>query len=76
MVKGREELSDVKGENARVALSEPASPNQMGEVYSCICCGLLPDTPELMRVKEAVGWQVELKPIADDFLDEFAHRVE
>jgi len=55
VVKGREELSDIKGEDARVALSEPASPNKMGEVHSHICCGLLPDTPELMRVKEAVG---------------------
>jgi len=55
VVKGREELSDIKGEDARVALSEPASPNKMGEVYSHICCGSLPDTPELMRVKEAVG---------------------
>ena len=55
MVKGKEELSDIKGENTHVALSEPASPNKMGEVYSRICCGLLLDTPELMRVKEAVG---------------------
>ena len=55
MVKGREELSNIKGENARVALSELASPNKMGEVYSCICCGSLLDTPELMRVEEAIG---------------------
>ena len=55
MVKGREELSDIKDENTRVALSEPASPNKMGEVYSCICCGSLLDTPELMRVEEAIG---------------------
>ena len=55
MVKGREELSDIKGENARMALSEPASPNKMGEVYSRICCGSLPDTPGLVRVEEAIG---------------------
>jgi len=55
VVKGREELSNIKGENARVALSEPASPNKMSEVYSCICCGSLLDTPELMRVEEAIG---------------------
>ena len=76
MVKGREELSDIKGKNTHVALSEPASPDKMSEVYSCICCGLLPDTPELMRVKEAIGWKVELKPIADGFLNEFACGVE
>jgi len=55
VVKGREELSDIKGENAHVALFELASPDKMSEVYSCICCGLLPDTPELMRVEEAIG---------------------
>jgi len=55
VVKGREELSDIKGKNTHVALSEPASPDKMSEVYSCICCGLLPDTSELMRVKEAIG---------------------
>jgi len=48
-------LSDIKGENTRVALSEPASPDKMSEVYSHICCGSLPDTPELMRVEEAIG---------------------
>ena len=76
MVKGREELSDIKGKNTRVALPELASPDKMGEVYSRICCGLLPDTPKLMRVEEAIGWQVELKPIADDFLNEFAYGIE
>ena len=55
MVKGREELSDIKGKNARVALSEPANPDKMSEVYSCICCGSLLDTPKLMRVEEAIG---------------------
>jgi len=29
-----------------------------------------------MRVDEAISWQLELKPIADDFLDEFARSVE
>ena len=57
-------------------MSEPTSPDKMSEVYTRICCGLLPDTPELMRVDEAIGWQLELKPIADDFLDEFARGVE
>jgi len=55
VVKGREELSDIKGEDAHVALSEPASPDKMSEVYSCICCESLLDTPELMRVEEAIG---------------------
>jgi len=55
MVKERKELSNIKGKNAHVALSEPASPNKMGEVYSRICCGSLPDTAKLMRVEEAIG---------------------
>ena len=76
MVKGRKELSNVKGKNTCVALSEPTSPDKMSEVYICICCGSLPDTPKLMRVDEAIGCQLELKPITDDFLDEFARGVE
>jgi len=55
VVKGREELSDIKGENTYVALFEPASPDKMSEVYSHIYCGSLPDTPKLMRVKEAIN---------------------
>jgi len=55
VVKGRKELSNIKGENAHVALSEPASPKKIGKVYSHICCGLLLDTAKLMRIEEAVG---------------------
>ena len=55
MVKGGKKLSDVKGKNARVALSEPASPDKMSEIYTRICCGSLPYAPKLMRVDEAVG---------------------
>jgi len=55
VVEGREELSNIKGENTRVALSEPASPDKISEVYFCICCGSLLDTPELMRVEKAIG---------------------
>ena len=55
MVKGGKELSDVEGKNARVALSEPASPDKMSKVYTCVCCGSLPDAPKLMRVDETVG---------------------
>jgi len=69
VVKRRKELSDIKDENARMALSEPASPDKISEVYSYICCGSLPNTPELVRVKE-------LKPIADGFFNEFSCGVE
>ena len=55
MVKRREELSNIKGKTARMTLSEPASPDKMSKVYFCICCGSLPDTPELMRVDKAIG---------------------
>ena len=55
MVKGGKELSNVEGKNARVALSELASPDKMSEVYTCICCGSLSDAPKLMRVDEAIG---------------------
>jgi len=55
VVKGRKELSNIKGENACVALSKPASPNKIDEVYSCIYCGSLPDTTKLMRIKKVIG---------------------
>jgi len=55
VVEGGEELSDIKGKNAHVALSEPHCPDKMSEVYACVCCGLLANTPELMRVKEVIS---------------------
>ena len=55
MVKGGEELSNIKGENACVALSEPSCPDKISEVHTHICCGSLVNTPKLMRVKEVIG---------------------
>jgi len=55
VVKRRKELSNIKGKNTHVALSEPTRPDKMSEIYSCVCCGLLPDTPKLMRIDEAIG---------------------
>jgi len=55
MVEGEEELSNIKGENACVALSEPSCPDKMSEVHARICCGSLANTPKLMRVKEVIG---------------------
>ena len=55
MVEGRKELSDIKGENTCVALSSLASPDKISEIYSRIYCRSLLDTPELMRVEEAIG---------------------
>jgi len=55
VVKGGKELSNVKGKNAHVALSEPTSPDKMSEVYTYVCCGSLPDALELMSIDEAIG---------------------
>ena len=55
MVEGREKLSDIKGKNARVVLLKPTYPDEISEVYTHICCGLLANTPKLMRVEEAVS---------------------
>jgi len=55
VIEGREELSDIKGKDAHVVLSEPACPNKMSEVYSRICCGSLANTSKLMRVEEAIS---------------------
>ena len=49
------ELSDVEGQNAHVALFEPSCPNEVGEIYACICYISLVNTTKLMRVEEAIG---------------------
>ena len=55
VVEGGEKLSNIKGKNAHVVLSEPSCPDEMSEVYTCICCGSLENTPELMRVKKVIS---------------------
>jgi len=45
VVEGEEELSDIKGKNTHMALSELSRPDEMSEVYAYICCGLLVNTP-------------------------------
>jgi len=55
VVEGREELSNIKGKNTHMTLFEPTYPNKMSEVYSCICCGSLANTPKLMRVEETIS---------------------
>ena len=55
MVEGREELSDIKGKNTHIVLSEPTCPDKMSEIYFHICCESLANTPKLMRVEKTVG---------------------
>ena len=59
-----------------MVLFEPFRPNEVGEIYAYVYCRLLANTTELMRVEKAIGWQIELKSIADNFFDEFASDVE
>jgi len=59
-----------------MALFEPSCPNEVGEIYACVHCRSLANTTELMRVEEAIGWQMELKSVADNFFNEFASGVE
>jgi len=48
----------------------------MGEVYTCINSGLLPDASQLIQIQEAISYHVELESVADNFLNEFASSVE
>jgi len=48
VVEGGEELSDIKGKNAHVALSEPSHPDKMSKVCLCLLwiVGEYPQTDE------------------------------
>jgi len=59
-----------------MVLFELFCPNEVGEIYACVHCRLLANTTELIRVEKAIGWQIELKSIADNFFDEFASDIE
>jgi len=76
VVEEGKELSNIKGKNTHVVLFEPSHPDKMSEVYAHIYCGSLVNTPKLMRVKEVISWQVELKSIANSFFNEFACGIE
>jgi len=46
------------------------------KVYASINGELFPNASELIGIQETVSGHLKLKPIADDFLDEFACGIE
>ena len=50
VVKGREKLCDIESNYTRVALFEPTSTNEMGEVHASVDGRTLSNASELIRV--------------------------
>jgi len=59
-----------------MALLEPPSPNEVSEVNASIGGGSLSDAAKLVWVQKTIVYYMELKMIANDFLDEFSCSVE
>ena len=76
MIQKREELCNIKYYDAGMALFKPSYSNKIGEVYTCINSGLLPDTFQLIQIQEAISYHIELESVANDFLNEFTSGVE
>ena len=60
MIERRKELGNIKRYDTGMALSEPPCTNNVGQIYSRISGGSLSDTPQLIRVQEAVGCHMKL----------------
>ena len=58
-----------------VLLELPCS-NEVYKIYASINGGLLPNASELIGIQETISSHLKLKPIADDFLDEFVYSIE
>ena len=50
VVKGREKLCDIESNYTRMALFEPTSTNEIGEVHASVDGGTLSNASELIRV--------------------------
>ena len=59
-----------------MALLESPSPNEVSEVDASIGGRSLSDTAKLVWVQKTIVYHVELKSIANDFLDELSCSVE
>jgi len=55
-----------------MALLEPPSPNEVSEVDASISGRSLSDAAKLVWVQKTIVYYVELKSIANDFLDELS----
>ena len=72
IVERREELCDVKCNDAHMALLKLASTDDVGEVDTSIGCGPLSNVSELIRVQKTISYHMKLELIADGLLNEFA----
>jgi len=59
-----------------MVLLEPPCSNEMHKVYTGINGRPLPNASKLIGIQETIDGYLKLKPIADDFFDEFACGIE
>ena len=72
----KEKLCNIKGNDTGVVLLKPLCLNEMCEVNTSINSRLLSNASKLIGIQEAIGCYLKLKPIADDFFNEFACSIE
>ncbi len=76
MVKRRKELRDVKGNHASLEPPGPPRSNEVSKVRASIFGGALPHTSKLVRMNEVQVDHIELAPVGNHLLDEFAQGVQ
>jgi len=76
IIKREKELGNVEYDNTCITLFKPPSTYDMCKVETCIDNGLLFDVAKLIWVEEVIRSDIELKPGANNFLNEFFCSVE
>ena len=76
MIQKGKELHNIKCYDTSMALLESPSPNEVSEVDASIGGRSLSDTAKLVWVQKTIVYHMELKSIANDFLDELSCSVE
>lgn len=69
-------MSNVEYDNTCITLFKPPSTYDICKVEACIDSRLLFDVAKLIWVEEVIKSDIELKPGADNFLNEFFYSVE
>jgi len=72
MIQRGKKLCNIKCNDAGVALLESPCSNEMCKVYTSINSRPLPNVSKLIGIQETIGGHLKLKPVANDFFDEFA----
>src|ERR1700742_4084201 len=76
VVKRREELSKVEGQDRRLEPAHPPSFNEMCKIHTCVLSGVLHHSSELAGMEETEPATIKLEPIGKHLLKEFANRIE